>query len=141
MIQALLDTNVLLDFLNKRKFHAEASQILDLAASGKMRACVSAHEMTTLAYFLEKEMKNSRECREILKQLFSLVRILAVDKEILENAVYSQMEDFEDAVLEAVCLKNGVQTIVTRNVKDFVQSKVEAVNPSLFLELMTNSLS
>ena len=64
------------------------------------------------------------------------MKILAVDGEILKAALQSPMGDFEDAVLEAACLKDGVEFIVTRNVKDFALSKVEAVNPSLFLEIL-----
>ena len=135
-MKVLLDLNVLLDFLNQREYHAEAARILDFAADNKFTACASAHEMTTLAYFLEKQEKKPGECRQTLSMLFNLFQILPVDKEILEKALHSGIDDFEDAVLEAAAIKSGTEFIVTRNVKDFVRSKVQAVNPVQFLELI-----
>jgi predicted nucleic acid-binding protein len=135
-MKALLDLNVLLDFLNKRQFHAEAARILGLAGEGRIDAFVSAHEITTLAYFLDKEGTPGDDFRQVLSLLFELVDVLPVDGEALEKALYSKMGDYEDAVLETVSLHAGLDYIVTRNVKDFKKSRVEAVNPSVFLELI-----
>jgi predicted nucleic acid-binding protein len=120
----------------QREFHEEAARVLDLAAQRAFKIFASAHEMTTLAYFLEKSKRPPREIRRILSALFEQIRILAVDQEILEKALHSKMDDFEDAVLEAVSMKNELEFIVTRNVKDFRHSRVKAINPSLFLELI-----
>jgi predicted nucleic acid-binding protein len=136
MPDILLDLNVLLDFLNQRKFHADAAQIMEKGAHGQMRIFVSAHEITTLAYFLDKQKHSARDGRQALSLLFTLLQVLPVDKEVLEEAVRSRIDDFEDAVLEAVSLKHGLRYIVTRNVKDFSHSRVEAVNPSVFLGLL-----
>ncbi|MEO6095585.1 MAG: PIN domain-containing protein [Fibrobacteria bacterium] len=139
MKSVLLDLNVILDFLNKRRFHAEAAQILDLAMMGKIRAFVSAHEVTTLAYFLEKEKKPEMDYRQVISILLSMVRALPVDQEILERSLRSEITDFEDAVLESVSLQHSLEYIVTRNVKDFRKSRVGAINPSLFLEIESRS--
>jgi predicted nucleic acid-binding protein len=135
-MKVLLDLNVLLDFLNKRQFHAEAARILNLAGDGVINAFVSAHEITTLAYFLDKEGTPGDDFRQVISLLFELVDVLPVDQESLEKALYSKVTDYEDAVLESVALRAGLEFIVTRNIKDFKKSRVEAVNPSLFLELI-----
>ena len=134
MIKVLVDTNVLLDFFNHRKFYDDAASILDLAMDREFKAYASAHEITTLAYYLEKDERSPGEARQKLSVLFRMIQVLPVDQEILQTALRSRITDFEDAVLEAVSLKHGVEFIVTRDKKDFSHSKVQALSPSLFLK-------
>ena len=107
-MKVLLDLNVLLDFLNKRQFHAEAGRILSLAGDGVVTAYVSAHEITTLAYFLDKEGTPGDDFRQVISLLFELVDVLPVDQGSLEQALYSKVGDYEDAVLESVALRAGL---------------------------------
>jgi predicted nucleic acid-binding protein len=139
MIKALLDTNVLLDFFNKRKSYEEAARILSFAAAKNFQAFVSAHEVTTLAYFLEKEERFPREFRDHLLTLLQLVHVLPVDKATLEDALHSRITDYEDAVLESVCRKHDIECIVTRNNKDFTLSRVKAYTPAQFLKMLPGS--
>ncbi len=136
MIKALLDTNVLLDFLKQREYYAQAAGILDLAVDREFKAYASAHEITTLAYFMEKDEIFPGEFRKKLSELLSVIQILPVDQGILEKAIQSRITDYEDAVLEAVSLKNSVEIIVTRNMKDFAHSKVRVMNSFRFLEMI-----
>jgi predicted nucleic acid-binding protein len=136
MTKILLDINVLLDLLLLRDRHEEAARILDLAENRALKACVSSHEMTTLAYLLEKAGRKPEEIRKVLTGLLDLVEVFSVNRKILEVALRSRIEDYEDAVLEAVSIENEVRFIVTRNVKDFAHSKVRAATPSAFLEGM-----
>ena len=136
MIKALLDTNVLLDFLMRRDSYEDAASILDLASEREFKAYASAHEMTTVAYFLEKNERTRGQVRQNLSVLLGVLQILPVDQKILEDALHSRISDYEDAVLEIVSLKHGVEFVVTRNMKDFTHSKVEAVNPRFFLKLI-----
>ena len=136
MIKAVLDTNILLDFLLLRESYEGAARIMNFAVKEEFKAYASAHEITTLAYFMEKDEIFPGEFRKKLSELFSAIQILPVDQGILEKAMYSRITDYEDAVLEAVALKNGVEIIVTRNMKDFSHSKVRAMNPARFLEII-----
>ena len=135
-MKALLDINVLLDAFLVRKDHEEASLILDLASRRSFRAYVSAHAITTLSYFLEKDPKFRGTYRENIRFLFRMTDILAVDRIVLEDALTSAMDDFEDAVLEAVATHAGLDCIVTRNVSDFTRSRVAALTPAKFLKAL-----
>jgi len=135
MTRALVDLNIILDLLNKRKFHKDAARLFNLADKGKIEAFVSAHEITTLSYFLEIQKKKKSEIRDILSNLLSILKIISTDKKILESALLSEINDYEDAVLESAAIQYNVDYIITRNVKDFSKSKVPAVSPGVFLEL------
>jgi len=54
----LVDLNIILDFLNKRNFHLEAAQLVDMCVEKKLSGYMCAHEITTLSYFLFKEQKD-----------------------------------------------------------------------------------
>ena len=136
MIKALLDSNVLLDFLMRREFHEDAAQVMNIAGRQEFKAFASAHEITTVAYFLEKNPPTRGKIREHLSLLLGIIQILPVDQDILEKALHSRIADYEDAVLEAVSLKHGIEFIVTRNKSDFTHSKVEPVSPGIFLGLL-----
>ena len=43
------------------------------------------------------------------------------------------MDDFEDAVVDAVAERHGACCILTRNTKDFIGSSIPAILPSDFL--------
>ena len=54
----LVDLNIILDFLNKRHFHQEAAQLINMCVEKKLVGFICAHEVTTLSYFLLKEQKD-----------------------------------------------------------------------------------
>ena len=47
------------------------------------------------------------------------------DAEDCMNALHSHINDFEYAVLSEVAKRNGVDYIITRNIKDYVNSSVK----------------
>ena len=48
----------------------------------------------------------------------------------MKTALQSGLPDFEDAIIEAVALENGVEVIATRDAKNFRKSKIMAIEPS-----------
>jgi len=135
MKKILIDLNVILDFLNKRNFHEEAATLVDLCAQKKLEGHLCAHEITTLSYFLLKQGTDKTVAANTIAALMNLLDVFPVDKEILRSALLSPVTDFEDAVIEASAMRNGVDYIVTRNLSDFKQSRVPALTPEQFLVL------
>jgi predicted nucleic acid-binding protein len=139
MIKAILDTNVILDFIKVRDFHEDAARILDFAFARQFKAYFSAHQVTTLAYYLEKAERSPGEFRRKLSGLLEYIEPLPVNGETFQSALISSIQDFEDAVLESVAVKHGLQHIVTRNIRDFSTSRVQALTPSGFLKIVSAS--
>jgi len=61
MKKVLIDLNIILDFLNKRNFHQEAAQLINMCAESVLTGYICAHEVTTLSYSLFKEQKDKNE--------------------------------------------------------------------------------
>lgn len=135
-MRALLDINVILDFMAIRKSYEDAASVMNLAMRRSFHAYVSAHEITTLSYFLEKDRRFRGTFREKIAFLLEMVRVLPVDKTALEEALVSKMDDFEDAVLESLSLRENLDCIVTHNISDFARSRIPALTPSAFLKRM-----
>ena len=133
MKKILIDLNVLLDFLNKRPFHREAARIIGLCESGHFEGCLCAHEVTTLAYFLLKELRDRPLVERTLSIIMDLFTILPVDAEILRAALSSPIRDYEDAVVEASAMHHALDAIITRNMADFAQSRIMSMTPEQFL--------
>ena len=70
----------------------------------------------------------------VLQKLSAILDIEDMRAEDLRKAAALPIPDFEDA-LQCVCAQRiKADYIVTRNIKDFLQSKVMAVKPSELLE-------
>ncbi len=139
MIKATIDLNVIIDFLNKRAFHTEAAEILQLSLYKKIRSYVCAHEITALSYFLSKQFQNRFKTKNIIKELLDFISVIEINKSILLESLNSQITDFEDAVIEASSKLYKVKYIITGNITDFKKSTVQTITPLEFLALYHKS--
>jgi len=139
MIKATIDLNVIIDFLNKRAFHAEAAEILQLSLYKKIRSYVCAHEITALSYFLSKQFQNRFKTKNIIKELLDFISVIEINKSILLESLNSKITDFEDAIIEASSKLYKIKYIITGNITDFKKSTVQTIIPLEFLVLYHKS--
>lgn len=134
MVKPLIDTNVCLDLLLKRKsFILEAGVIFQRAEHRIIKATVSAISIDTLAYFMRSDF-NIYETTEKLQDFISIISIGTVNKKIIENALNAGWKDVEDAIQYYCAKENGCDCIITRNTKDFIKSSLPVYTPFEFLE-------
>jgi predicted nucleic acid-binding protein len=136
MKKILVDLNIILDFLQKRQSHEEASKLIDLCYLQKIQGYICAHEITTLSYFLHKEHKDLSKVKYVISQFLDIFNIIPISGNILKNALNSNVEDYEDAVIEICAIDNNIDYIISRNLNDFSKSKIKAISPSDFLILL-----
>lgn len=134
MRKITIDLNVILDFLGHRRGHCEAAVIYDLCATKRIKGLLCAHEVTTLSYFLFKELKDPDNVRMIITEILDTFSTIPVTETILRGALTSAITDFEDAVVEISSLKQNVDFIVTGNLSDFAECRVPAISPKQFLQ-------
>lgn len=119
MDKLLVDTNIVLDLLSKRKeFYEEAQELFTLSDNNKVKLFVSSLTIANTHYLLSRE-KSGVEARKILIKFKILVKVLPLDDKILELALVSDFKDFEDAIQYHTALENDLDIIITRNKKDF----------------------
>lgn len=129
----LVDLNVVLDVVQKREPHYRASSaVLAEAIRGKVKALLPAHTVTTLHYIVGR-YQGQMKANEAVDWLLAHFGIAATGRAELVRARGLDWPDFEDAVVAAAAESAGCETIVTRNVGDFVGSPVPALTPEEYL--------
>lgn len=139
MQAVFLDTNVLLDFFLKREGVDYARHILSMGYEKSCILYVSSLAFSHIAYIMRKVAKGDA-LYDILGTLTEMVNIIAVDDEVIVNAIYLRANDFEDAIQYYSAKKMNVDCIVTNNLKDFVYSDIEVFRPSDFLDSRRSTL-
>lgn len=133
MTRILVDINVLLDFLTGRTGFDTAKEILNLIESNKVQGVLCAHELPTLAYFLEREHEKPASIKTILSRFCELFEIVDLTGPLIREALQGPLDDFEDGLVAAAAHKSKCRVILTRNAKDFRLSPIPPQNPKDFL--------
>ncbi len=135
MDKVLIDTDVLLDFFFDRKPFAEFStEILNLCEENKLGGFTTPVIISKVYYLLKKTAKHDIIV-EKLKQLFSIIEIINMDKSAVFNALNSEFKDLEDALQNFSAVENGeIKVILTRNIKDFKKSELAILTPETYLK-------
>ena len=134
LVNVLIDTNVILDVLCNRTDFVEASAaVLKYCEVKEIQGYVSALSFPNIVYIMRKELTNEK-IKEIINTLSLILTVADLKASDLKKAADLDFNDFEDA-LQAVCAsKVQAQYIVTRNIKDFQNSKIPAIKPAELLE-------
>lgn len=134
-MKALLDTNVLLDFLldSRGGFHAPAVELMKHVACDDVAAFVTSAQLTDLHYCLRKAV-GKQGARTTLRDMLLLVDVVDTTAAACMKALESPMVDFEDAVQAFSALEAGCDCIITRNVRDFREAPLPAWEPAVVLE-------
>jgi predicted nucleic acid-binding protein len=140
MKKIVIDSNIFMDFLFKREGHEKAAEIFKQCIKGNVTAFSCAHEITTLSYFLSKSNRDKAKVRKTISGIIKRFKVIATDEAILAGALHSDMDDFEDAVIEVSAQENGAEYILTRNIKDFKKSVVRAITPEELLAILRNDV-
>lgn len=129
----LLDTNVILDKFLGRDGYEEATKIIELIVKKQKEAIIAS--IVPDIHFLTKKNSDytSFEIQDMISELIKYIKVLSVSENDIKMALKLRWKDFEDAVLYCTALSNNVDCIVTKNVKDFEDDKIEILTPKDFL--------
>src|SRR5690606_31395195 len=129
MDHILIDTDVILDFFFDREpFSDFASEVLEKCETGEIKGFTTAVIISNVYYLLNKVAKHQIVI-EKLRQLTSIVDIVDVDKKVVIEALNSKFKDFEDALQNYAAENAGVEIILTRNTKDYKNSRLAVLTP------------
>ncbi len=133
-MKVLIDTNVVLDVLCKREgFYEDAARIMKYCEVNKITGVISALTIPNIVYIMRKELdaQKTGDVIEKLQLIFTVADWKATD---IKKALSMDFKDFEDALQSACASRIKADYIITRNIGDFVNSKVTAIKPAELLE-------
>ena len=137
-MKALIDTNVIIDALTGREpFRGTAEQIFLLAANQIEDMYITASSATDIYYLIRKHLHSTEEAKNAMSKLYELFQILDVTANDCRQALLIEMADYEDAVISCCANRNQIDYIVTRNMNDYGKSKVPAILPDDFIDMMS----
>jgi predicted nucleic acid-binding protein len=124
-----LDTNVLLDYILARvEYLSSARTLFALCETKAVRGSVSALSIANIVYIARKQAP-SIAAETLVNKLSSLFTIIPLTAADIKTAPKLGFSDFEDALQYCAALRSKADCIVTRNPKDFTESKIEIVSP------------
>ena len=134
MSRLLIDTNIVIDLLSKRKgFYNEAATLFSLADKQLLTLTVSSLTFANTNYILSK-IKSQKESRTILRKFKVLVETLSLDDKITELALNDEkFKDFEDGLQYYSAIENQIDIIITRNQKDFKASRIPVMTAKEYI--------
>lgn len=128
-MRVLIDTNVVLDFLQEREpFVENAARLFERVDAGEIEGFIAATTVTNI-YYIIRRVAGKVVAQDAITQVLSDLNICAVDLAVLEQALALNFEDFEDAVQYACAVVYGVDTIVTRDASGFINAEIPVVMP------------
>lgn len=95
--------------------------------------CITSNTATDIYYLLHKYFHDASKVKSVMDILFDSISVLPVDEDDCKTSLYSQISDYEDAVLESSAKNGNADCIVTRNEKDFKFSRLPVYSPTDFL--------
>ena len=132
--QIFLDTNILVDIVaNRKPFSKDAIEIFDYCQRKKIKMYSTSISIANLHY-IAKKMVDEKELRSIIDDLLDTISIIAITETILRKSLKSSHKDFEDAIQYHTALENGIDIIITRNKKDFKNSKLPVMTAKEYLK-------
>lgn len=135
-MKILIDTNVIIDALTSREpFREDAEQIFILSANRAEDMYITASSATNIYYLVRKYLHSTEQAKSVMTKLYELFYILDVTSNDCQDALVSGVNDYEDAVVSCCAFRNHIDYIVTRNIKDYRESKVRAILPEQFINM------
>ena len=129
----LVDTNIILDeLLSRPDFEKDSSMIWKLCETEQAKGYFSTLTYANKMYVMRKQLTPD-QIEDVFRKLNLIFEFADFSPAVLERAVAMKWKDFEDAVQSATAESVHADYIVTRNLKDFMKSKVIAFTPAELL--------
>lgn len=133
MKKVFLDTNIVLDLLEKREnFYQEAQELFTYGDKGKVALYISALTIANVHYLIYRHLK--MEARKVISKFKVLVEVLPLNDKILELSLASDFTDFEDAIQYFTALEYDMDVIISRNKKDFKEIELPVFTAREYLK-------
>lgn len=138
-IRVLVDLNVIIDVIqNRQPFYEDSAGVIDVVARGEVLGWLAAHSITTLFYIVSRS-RNREAAVQAVTGLLESFTAAKVDDTVIREAISLGWKDFEDAVQMAAAGVEGVDYLITRNIKDFQSGQVSVIQPAAFLALLDST--
>ncbi len=133
MKKIYIDTDIILDLLLQREpFFTYSVELFKRIESNEFEAFVSALIIWNIYYLVEK-YASKKKAHQKVNELRTLLKIIPVDAKIIDLSLQSDFKDFEDSIQYFAAKSKNINTIITRNKKDYRSGDIILMTASEFL--------
>lgn len=138
-MKVLIDTNILLDFLCKREpFVNDAEKIFLLGMKQRVQIFICGLSFVNAIYTTRKYGIPQAACVSSLKGLLTFCDVADINRNIISDTLDSGWKDMEDALQYKSGVSSGIECIVTRDRKGFVDAGIPIYSPSALNEFFNS---
>jgi hypothetical protein len=112
----------------------EAIKLINLVEFGEYEGYTSTVIFTN-TYYIQRKLKDHNTSINFLKKVRLILTVLSVNDKIIQKALESGFDDFEDAVQYFTAVENKMEYIITRNIEDYKKSTIKVYTPSQYLKI------
>jgi predicted nucleic acid-binding protein len=135
MEKLFLDTNIILDLVSPRPpFSLFAQKLFSKSQKLKIGIYASALSFPNINYLLSR-VTNKETAKQVLLKVKPLITILPLNDKIIQLALASDFNDFEDAIQYYTALEHNITTLITRDLKDFKKANIRVMTSEEYLNL------
>lgn len=134
-MRVCFDVNVIVHLFARSDKCADAVFAYDVANLREFDVFVPASALADIAYILHRRGLTAEQVDESLEAMFQMFDVVDANGSDGQRAHRNAMGDFEDAIIAESCSRNGIDLILTKNLKDFRESPVAAMDPSDFVRI------
>ena len=131
-----VDSDVVIDFFTDRESHVNpASEIFELNEQGILKIYLSAVSINNI-YYIVRRFLGHKKTIDVIELLTEMTEIIGTTKSEIIQALKNNFSDYEDSVQYSSALTvQGINAIITRNIKDYKNSKIAVMTPLDFLKM------
>ena len=133
MRRIFLDTNILLDVaMHRNDFCEQSAAVWADCELKKVQGFVSAISLNNMHYVIKKHVEPAAAL-EYVRHVLNIFTVVPLDESILRLAVDLPHKDFEDAIQYYTSQENGINILLTRNLRDYKNASLIVQTPETFL--------
>ena len=137
----LVDTNVFLDLILERgDLSNSAKEFFKNAVKAKCRLYLSSNSIRDIGYIVSHIYHDSSKGKSAQMRAYELChKVVSFTNDDAIEALYSNVDDYEDAVLVEIAKRELIDLIVTNNIKDFKNANFPVWTPEHFNKVISNT--
>jgi predicted nucleic acid-binding protein len=133
--KVFVDSDIIYDVLAIREpFYQSAAKLFTLADEEKIDITISALSFANIQYLLSKQL-SIEQAKQILRKFRILIHIAPIDDKIIDLALNSDFNDFEDAVQHFCAIENECRILLTRNLRDYKKAQIPVMTAQDYINL------
>lgn len=140
-MRAFLDTNILIDFIDKGRPSATSSAILwEAARSHKIEVFVTTQSILDMFYIVSDTLKDREAAYQFITWMLNHINVESICAAHLFTALRSSHADFEDNAQVAYADMKGCDVFITNDRKILNRTDLQpmkAMTPEQFVNKMT----